>query len=231
MLEILTQSIINALWRERERLNISAFGKIKNIVCSAGSGGDPKAAPEAKSSGVAFNVIDTQSPPYFVNTTRSMVWSNIWLSMSAILWSWRHMPRSIGPYMDGWCQFCELMDILAGVHCTWKNGDPCLQGSQPWRSSGEICSYVEHVRKMSSFFLSFSEITKFATLAIKRWDITNAESPNSTRSIRYQSIESIVDSNICQIKCSSPESNNTQGVSLWDSFSDVEFWVLVGLES
>ena len=30
------------------------------------------------------------------------------------------------------------MDILAGVHCTWKNGDPCLQGSQPWRSSGEI---------------------------------------------------------------------------------------------
>ena len=38
----------------------------------------------------------------------------------------------------GRCWFCEVMDILAGVHCTWENGDPRLQGSQSWRSSGEI---------------------------------------------------------------------------------------------
>ena len=40
----------------------------------SGTGGDPKA--EARPNGgnaVSYNVIDSQSPPYFVNTSRSMV--------------------------------------------------------------------------------------------------------------------------------------------------------------
>ena len=45
----------------------------------SGTGGDPKAEARPNAgNAVSYNVIDSQSPPYFVNTSRSMVSSLSW---------------------------------------------------------------------------------------------------------------------------------------------------------
>ena len=48
------------------------------------------------------------------------------------------------------------MDILAGLHCTWENGDPRLQGSQSWRSSGEI---IHHIQQEASHIKAYHKVS------------------------------------------------------------------------
>ena len=51
------------------------------FVFCLGTGGTPKAEPD--NSDVSYKVIDSQSPPYFLNTSRSLVYTT--LSRTVIL--------------------------------------------------------------------------------------------------------------------------------------------------
>jgi len=79
------------------------------LLFVAGSGGDPKASAEAKSSGVAFNVIDTQSPPYFVNTTRSMVYTALGRTVILVC-----KVRNLGDRAVSWIRQKDLHILTVG---------------------------------------------------------------------------------------------------------------------
>jgi len=79
------------------------------MLSIAGSGGDPKASPKAKSSGVAFNVIDTQSPPYFVNTTRSMVYTALGRTVILVC-----KVRNLGDRAVSWIRQKDLHILTVG---------------------------------------------------------------------------------------------------------------------
>jgi len=79
------------------------------LLAIAGSSGDPKASAEAKSSGVAFNVIDTQSPPYFVNTTRSMVYTALGRTVILVC-----KVRNLGDRAVSWIRQKDLHILTVG---------------------------------------------------------------------------------------------------------------------
>jgi len=79
------------------------------LLSIAGSGGEPKASAEARSSGVAFNVIDTQSPPYFVNTTRSMVYTALGRTVILVC-----KVRNLGDRAVSWIRQKDLHILTVG---------------------------------------------------------------------------------------------------------------------
>lgn len=75
------------------------------LVSAVGTGGDPK--PSAGS--VSYNLIDTQSPPYFVNTSRSMVYTA--LGRTAILVC---KVRNLGDRAVSWIRQRDLHILTVG---------------------------------------------------------------------------------------------------------------------
>lgn len=80
------------------------------LLTVLGTGGDPKAAARPNGgNAVSYNVIDSQSPPYFVNTSRSMVYTALGRTVLLVC-----RVRNLGNRAVSWIRQRDLHILTVG---------------------------------------------------------------------------------------------------------------------
>lgn len=83
------------------------FVSLLILLTSLGTGGNPKAEPD--SSDVSYKVIDSQSPPYFLNTSRSLVYTTLGRTVILVC-----RVRNLGNRAVSWIRQSDLHILTVG---------------------------------------------------------------------------------------------------------------------